>query len=241
MMLANLKGDEKMLLQMDSTWINRHTFLGSENRKADRYEWKYNNGELDTLEAWKEEKDYDPRVRPWFIEAIQLNGQLNWTEPYVFFTTKDPGITASRMWINNHNEAEVFGFDLMLMDISYFTSNLKISENGKVFILTEDDKALLKGLSPASLAISLNLEILSNPIQRAKASGITAPVLDPNVNGKCFVPLNDKASAGMNKAKVIQPSPAVPSIGPCSGMCAHGRNVASIPIPAAIANAILCE
>ncbi len=142
MMLANLNGDEKMLLQMDSSWINRHTFNGSKNIKADRYEWKYNNGKLDTIKKWKEEKDYDPRERPWFKEAMELNGDLNWTAPYIFFTTKDPGITASRKWINNHNKAEVFGFDLMLMDISDFTSNLRISDNGKVFILTENDKIL---------------------------------------------------------------------------------------------------
>ena len=89
MMLANLKGDEKMLLEMDSTWINRHTFTGSVEKKADRYEWEYKNGQLDTIRNWKEEKDYDPRERPWFKEAIEQNGKLNWTAPYIFFTTNN--------------------------------------------------------------------------------------------------------------------------------------------------------
>ena len=189
MMLANLRGDEKMLLEMDSTWINRHTFIGSVEKKADRYEWEYKNGQLDTIRNWKEEKDYDPRERPWFKEAIEQNGKLNWTAPYIFFTTKDPGITASIKWINNHNEPEVFGFDLMLMDISDFTSNLKISKNGKVFILTEDEKILgLPYDERFKNKDSLKFNVLKT------ISEINIPVLSKskkiweslNKNSKCF-------------------------------------------------------
>jgi len=142
LMLANEHGDEKMLLGLDLTWINRHTFKGSEQIKADRYEWAYSKGQFDSINQWKEETDYDPRTRPWFLEAMQADGEINWTAPYTFFTTKDPGITASQMWINSHGTKHVFGFDLMLTDISVFTSNLQIIENGKVFILTDDDRVL---------------------------------------------------------------------------------------------------
>ena len=142
MMLAQPNGNEKMLLQLDSTWINRHTFFGSDSVKADRYEWSFQKGSTSFMRQWKEDKDYDPRLRPWFTQAIEQNGLLNWTAPYTFFTTKDPGITASRKWSNSTGQISVFAFDLMLTDISNFTSDLTIMDNGKAFILTDDDRVL---------------------------------------------------------------------------------------------------
>lgn len=141
MMLANQNGDEFMLLEQDSLWINRITKKGSVESEPIRNQWRFENGELTLLKEWQDTKLYDPKTRPWYSEAIDKI-QINWTEPYTFFTTKEPGITASKKWIDKNGQSRVFGFDVLLLDISKFTSNLKISDNGKVFILTEDDKAL---------------------------------------------------------------------------------------------------
>ena len=37
---------------------------------------------------------YDPRSRSWYRAAIQANATI-WTDPYVFFTSKRPGVTAA--------------------------------------------------------------------------------------------------------------------------------------------------
>lgn len=44
--------------------------------------------ELDPTDA------YDPRVRPWYQMALSQNG-LVWTDPYVFFTSRQPGVTTA--------------------------------------------------------------------------------------------------------------------------------------------------
>jgi two-component system sensor histidine kinase/response regulator len=45
------------------------------------------------------ERDYDARERPWFKGAMALpDDRVFWTEPYIFFTTKEPGITAAMRW-----------------------------------------------------------------------------------------------------------------------------------------------
>lgn len=143
MMMANANGDEYMLLQMDSTWINRVTYDGSDSVMADRFEWSFENNELAQVKTWKEDKLYDPRTRPWFQGALENEThEIFWTAPYTFFTTKDPGITASVKWKSADGLDHVFGFDLLLLDISKFTSSLEISKNGKVYILTEDDRVL---------------------------------------------------------------------------------------------------
>jgi hypothetical protein len=42
---------------------------------------------------------YDARQRVWFkLATAQLNDRLVWTEPYTFFRTQRPGITAAQAW-----------------------------------------------------------------------------------------------------------------------------------------------
>ena len=55
----------------------------------------------------------NPRTRPWFIEATAESGTIV-TPPYVFFTTREPGITAAR----RAGSGAVAGVDLSLWDLS---------------------------------------------------------------------------------------------------------------------------
>jgi len=40
------------------------------------------------------ENTYDPRARPWYAPALEDDGR-NWTEPYLFSSSQQPGITHS--------------------------------------------------------------------------------------------------------------------------------------------------
>ncbi|TIH12919.1 response regulator [Marinifilum sp. JC120] len=78
---------------------------------------------------------YDPRKRPWFIEALMANDVI-WTEPYIFFTTQKPGITtASPVYDNKGNLQGVVGVDITIAELSTFLSTLTIGQNGKAFIV----------------------------------------------------------------------------------------------------------
>ena len=59
-----------------------------------------------------------------------------WTEPVIFFITKDPGITAATHWVSG-DTTYVVAFDLLLLDISRFTTALPVSERGTAFVLAE--------------------------------------------------------------------------------------------------------
>ena len=56
---------------------------------------------------------FDPRTRPWFADAAKAPGTVL-TAPYIFFTTREPGITAARKAANG----AVAGVDLALKDLS---------------------------------------------------------------------------------------------------------------------------
>lgn len=78
---------------------------------------------------------YDPRTRPWFKEALDKKS-IVWTEPYVFFTTQEAGITtASPIYDDKNSITGVIGVDIEITELSKFISNLKISENSKFFMM----------------------------------------------------------------------------------------------------------
>ena len=146
MLIANTNGLEYMLLREDSTWLNRIVSFKDEKQKITRYRWKYDD-RMNVLkkENWEDSKKYDPRERPWFIGGLNSReNEIAWTQPYIFFTTKDPGITASMSWRSDHDVKlnSVIAFDILLTDVSAYTSKLEIGRNGKAFVLTDNDKII---------------------------------------------------------------------------------------------------
>lgn len=142
-MVANSHGSEYMLLQEDSSWFNRKVEFVNDRPEIYRSEFVYHDASIETLRIWNENKNYDPRMRPWYISAVANTNKTEpaWTEPYIFFTKQAPGITISTSWICNNDSVDcVLAYDILLMDISKYTTNLKISENGKAFIITEDKR-----------------------------------------------------------------------------------------------------
>ncbi|MBN2655621.1 MAG: response regulator [Spirochaetales bacterium] len=85
---------------------------------------------------------YDPRKRPWFSQAIEA-GSLIWTDPYVFFTSRNPGITtASPVYNENGSLHGVVGVDIEISELSDFLATLSIGKSGKAFILDNKGKVL---------------------------------------------------------------------------------------------------
>ncbi|NLO04246.1 MAG: hypothetical protein GX131_00315 [candidate division WS1 bacterium] len=82
--------------------------------------------------------DYDPRARSWYMGARET-GERYWTDTYIFFTDKRPGITASYPVLSDDGTLlGVVGFDIELESLSHFLAGLKIGERGVAFILDAD-------------------------------------------------------------------------------------------------------
>ena len=85
---------------------------------------------------------YDPRARSWYEGAVQTRN-LYWSDVYIFFTDKKPGITVSYpMFSQNDQLLAVVGIDIKLEKVSEFLAKLKIGTNGRAMIL-EDDGTLV--------------------------------------------------------------------------------------------------
>ncbi len=74
--------------------------------------------------------DYDPRTRPWYVEAMR-QGKAILTEPYRFAQTNDIGISAG---VPLQNGKGVVGFDFTLRTLSQLLTAYKITGNSVIMV-----------------------------------------------------------------------------------------------------------
>ena len=117
---------------------------------------------------------YDPRARPWYIEAKEQRSSI-WTDPYIFFTSQSPGITAATPVIGYEDSVQgVVGVDIEISELSNFLSQLRVGINGAAFILNRNGDVIAhpnpKLLTTVNEAGSLHfpsIDTIEDPIARA--------------------------------------------------------------------------
>ena len=62
---------------------------------------------------------FDPRVRPWYVQASEKRQPI-WTEAYVFFESRKPGITTAAPVIVDGELVGVVGADVYLSGLATF-------------------------------------------------------------------------------------------------------------------------
>jgi PAS domain S-box-containing protein len=148
-MVADEVGNEYLLLFDGEEWHNRRVF--SEDAGGRTF-WQRWSGDGLTLidEEWRD-LQYSPTAKPWWQGAIrtfdsaplpEARHDVFWTDPYTFFTTRDPGITASLAFNGGDELLHVAALDVKLIDISKFTTSLKPTENGMVIVYTDDGEVV---------------------------------------------------------------------------------------------------
>lgn len=124
---------------------------------------------------------YDARTRPWYIAASDLGTRI-WTDPYIFFSSQQPGVTVAAPVVGDDNQLRgVVGIDLDIADISLFLSELTIGETGAAFILS-DDGLVVAHPDPARIRMQnddgtlgfIEINDFSDPIVRAAFAGFDA-------------------------------------------------------------------
>jgi len=96
--------------------------------------------------------NYDPRIRPWFIKALN-NDTTIITPPYIFFTTKEVGLTFAQH--NNKNNA-IVGVDAALGDLSQVLKALRPSNHSEIALI--DSYGLTIGYPDADQLIQHNTD-----------------------------------------------------------------------------------
>ncbi len=125
---------------------------------------------------------YDPRVRPWYI-AAESTEIPTWTDPYVFFSSQQPGITVSQAVEPTTGIGGAVGVDINLVALSGFLTSLDVGIHGGAFII--DDSGLLLAFPDADLVVDTksqgdraDLASVEDPAARAAYSTFVSEGLD---------------------------------------------------------------
>jgi|GEM_PF-1001833 len=162
-----------LLQQDDGGWRNRMTDVPAWG--AERH-WVIEHAAGGIAQTRWIDQHYDPRERPWFLGAQAdqglPEGEIFWTEPYTFFTTKEPGITAAtRMRLADGRDL-VLGLDLKLKSISSYTMDAKVGQHGVVLVMTDDEKLLAAPRPPAGVVQAQWLGQVLKPVSSLALPGV---------------------------------------------------------------------
>ena len=91
------------------------------------------------------EYSFDPRSREWYKQASRRYGIVV-NRPYLFFTTKEPGMT---MAVQSINRRTVMGLDISVKGLSTMIGTLDLPMQSQVVIF--DEKATLLATNPADM------------------------------------------------------------------------------------------
>lgn len=81
---------------------------------------------------------FDPRTRPWYRGALEAGGPA-WTDLYVFFTSRAPGLTVSIPTAWGAPEGAI-GLDIDLAALSRFLAGVRVGQTGRAMILDREGR-----------------------------------------------------------------------------------------------------
>ena len=118
--------------------------------------------------------DFDPRERPWY-QDVEKQGSISWTDPYIFFTSKLPGITVAAPVADGKGGLQgVVGVDIEIAAISDFLAAQSIGEQGKAIILNKNgdviahpNSELIKMVAPDGTLRFAAISEIDDPVARA--------------------------------------------------------------------------
>jgi diguanylate cyclase (GGDEF)-like protein/PAS domain S-box-containing protein len=170
-----------LLQQTNGSWRNRMTDVprwGNRHLLIDR------SPDGRSTREWREQ-DYDPRQRPWFQVGMAgaSAGLIGWTAPYVFFTTGDPGMTASLGMPLEDGRRLVIGFDLKLQDLSYNTLNAKVGKTGLALVMTDDERVLALPARPAGIDDAAWKSHILKPVAELSLAPVSAALVAWRAHG----------------------------------------------------------
>ncbi len=101
--------------------------------------WIYYSADLTRIASvLRPDYRFDPRTRPWYQAALAQRRQVL-TAPYVFFTTREIGVTLSQP---SHGGRAIIGMDLALPDFGREISRLRPLPQAELVILNRDKQVL---------------------------------------------------------------------------------------------------
>ena len=134
----------KLLNLLEEKDLQDLNIIGDQNTSAIQNSfWKHFDaaGELTEIKVNKDD-NYDPRLRPWY-QGAQKAQKIFWSDTYIFFTAKKPGITVAEPYFNASGKLiGVVGVDIELDRLSVFLEDQKVGREGLVSIIDREGEVI---------------------------------------------------------------------------------------------------
>lgn len=178
--LARVDGRSLLFLRLGSAWSFREleiTAVGTRIRwhRLDRA------GRVLSVEPWTP-MDYDPRTRPWYLAAASASAPA-WTEPYAFYTTRDPGITFTLPFRDASGLRGVAALDFLLDDLTERVWSAQPTVNSRCLVVDPQGRALILPRDPAFETQEARRQAFLKPLE-AGVLASRAGLLDGAADGK---------------------------------------------------------
>lgn len=118
-----------------TSWIVRS--IVGESERVQKWAFLDNAGNVLGQRA-EPSPDYNPTERPWYV-ASKGKKQVTLSEPYLFHSLQQPGLTASKALEGKHG---VYGVDLTLDEVTEKISALPLSEFGGLVLHDRDNRLI---------------------------------------------------------------------------------------------------
>ncbi len=116
---------------------------------------------------------FDPSERPWFRAAAGRAG-IAWTGPYVLFTQRELGLTASRALRDAAGQlVGVFGVDLTIRDLRELLASLVEGSGGRAYLVDRGSGVVASSLDPDA---SGQYPVLATALAQAPTPLATLPL-----------------------------------------------------------------
>ena len=137
---GDAEGRGVRLAATEGGWRNRIVHADAWGRRARMVEL---TPDLVEISSREEDVGYDPRTRPWYrIATAGGPDRVHWTDPYLFFSRNEPGITASVAVQTAAGQQFVVSLDVRLDTITDFVRRLDAGKHGLVFVTSADGRIL---------------------------------------------------------------------------------------------------
>ncbi|EEF80975.1 HD domain-containing phosphohydrolase [Methylophaga thiooxydans] len=136
--LVNLESNPQVRRQLRAKPEDRWATVRVYGEGAQRVRrFNYYDTEFNLRATRSQSTDYDPRKRPWFIDATV--GNVNKTSPYLFQHLQEPGETYSTKIESNN---AVLAVDITLSSLSSFLQTQELNEDSEIYLYQETGEVI---------------------------------------------------------------------------------------------------
>ena len=126
--------------------------------------WEYMNSDFSPIiKENLQAAQYDPRERQWYVNTV-INKKSLWSEPYIFKTSEEIGITISNPIFVDDKVHGVISIDFSLIDFGDLLSKVKTTANSCVRLINDKNEIVASTIDNEKIKSAKGSKVATNKL-----------------------------------------------------------------------------